>query len=162
MFHSETAAGLRLGQKQKGGENGFVLTSRGGGVLHDNTLGGPAALPCQAGLRPHSRLLLQLVRRLTTKELVFLRFVAPPNAGVNGKKTSRSIGKMRLLFNSLQVLEWPPSSQTGGTHETREGSLLDHQSTALEGGVHFAADAAIVKQSPVAVPETLKGLRASL
>src|SRR5260370_26343679 len=26
-----------------------------GGVLHDNTLGGPAGLPCQAGLRPHSR-----------------------------------------------------------------------------------------------------------
>src|SRR5260370_958910 len=28
---------------------------RVGGVLHDNTLGGSAVLPCQAGLRPHSR-----------------------------------------------------------------------------------------------------------
>src|SRR5258708_1446104 len=26
-----------------------------GGVLHDNSLGGSAVLPCQAGLRPHSR-----------------------------------------------------------------------------------------------------------
>jgi len=26
-----------------------------GGVLHDKTLGGSADLPCQAGLRPHSR-----------------------------------------------------------------------------------------------------------
>ena len=26
-----------------------------GGVLHDKTLGGSAGLPCQAGLRPHSR-----------------------------------------------------------------------------------------------------------
>jgi hypothetical protein len=53
--------------------------------LHDKTLGGAADLPCQAGLRPHSRLLLQFVRRLTTKELVFLRFVALRNARVNGK-----------------------------------------------------------------------------
>ena len=110
------------GHKIIGGENSEVLTSRGGGVLHDKALGSSAALPCQAGLRPHSRLLLQLVRRLTTKELVFLRFVAPPNAGVNGKK-NRSIGKMRLLFTSLQVLEWPPSSQTGPTHETGEAVL---------------------------------------
>jgi hypothetical protein len=57
-----------------------------GGVLHDNTLRGSAGLPCQAGLQPHSRLFSQFVRRLTTKELVFLRFVAPQNAGVNGKK----------------------------------------------------------------------------
>ena len=57
-----------------------------GGVLLDNTLGGSAGLPCQAGLRPHSRTaFLQFVRRLTTKELVFLRFVAPRNARVNGK-----------------------------------------------------------------------------
>jgi len=32
-----------------------------GGVLHDKGLGGSAGLPCQAGLRPHSRLLLQFV-----------------------------------------------------------------------------------------------------
>jgi len=57
-----------------------------GGVLHDNTLRGSAGLPCQAGLQPHSRLFSQFVRRLTTKELVFLRFVALQNAGVNGKK----------------------------------------------------------------------------
>jgi hypothetical protein len=56
-----------------------------GGVLHDKGFGGTADLPCQAGLRPHSRLHLQFVRRLTTKELVFLRFVALRNAYVNGK-----------------------------------------------------------------------------
>ena len=56
-----------------------------GGVLHNKAFGGTADLPCQAGLRPHSRLLLQFVRRLTTKELVFLRFLALRNAHVNGK-----------------------------------------------------------------------------
>jgi hypothetical protein len=57
-----------------------------GGVLHDKSLGGSAGLPCQAGLRPHSRTAFsQFVRRLTTKELVFLRFVALRNARVNGK-----------------------------------------------------------------------------
>jgi hypothetical protein len=57
-----------------------------GGVLHDKTFGGPAGLPCQAGLRPHSRLLfLQFVRRLTTKKLAFLAVVAPENVHVNGK-----------------------------------------------------------------------------
>jgi hypothetical protein len=56
-----------------------------GGVLHDKALGGSAGLPCQAGLRPHSRLLLQFVRRLTTKELAFQRFLAPRNVRVNGK-----------------------------------------------------------------------------
>ena len=56
-----------------------------GRVLPDKALGGTADLPCQAGLRPHSRLHLQFVRRLTTKELVFLRFVTLRNARVNGK-----------------------------------------------------------------------------
>src|SRR2546425_11680228 len=37
---------------------------------------------------------VQFVRRLTTKELVFLRFVAPRNARVNGKKWNRARGKM--------------------------------------------------------------------
>ena len=36
MFHSETGDCAFVGQKQKGGENSFVLTSRGGGVLLDN------------------------------------------------------------------------------------------------------------------------------
>src|SRR5713226_8679947 len=35
----------------------------------------------------------QFVRRLTTKELVFLRFVAPQDARVNGKKRDSRIGK---------------------------------------------------------------------
>jgi len=48
--------------------------------------GGSAGLPCQAGLRPHSRVAFwQIDRRLTTKELLFQRFVAPQNAGVNVK-----------------------------------------------------------------------------
>src|SRR6266852_4770147 len=37
---------------------------------------------------------VQFVRRLTTKELVFLRFVALQNARVNGKKWNRPCGKM--------------------------------------------------------------------
>jgi hypothetical protein len=48
-------SGPNFTAKQKGGENSFVLTSRGGGVLHDKVLGSSAGLPCQAGLRPHSR-----------------------------------------------------------------------------------------------------------
>jgi hypothetical protein len=71
---------------KKGGENDLVLTSRGGGVLQSNPFGGSAGLPCQAGLRPHSRCFLQSVRRLTTKEFVFQRFLAPGNVGVNGKE----------------------------------------------------------------------------
>src|SRR5215471_15725933 len=60
-----------------------------GGVLHDMPLGGSAGLPCQAGLRPHSRnAFWQFVRRLTTKELVFQRFVAPENVPVNRKNRS--------------------------------------------------------------------------
>ena len=38
---------------------------------------------------------VQFVRRLTTKELVFLRFVAPQNARVNGKKCDSTIAQMR-------------------------------------------------------------------
>ena len=57
-------------------------------MLLDNPLGGSAGLPCQAGLRPHSRLFIQFVRRLTTKELVFLRVVALQNARVNDKKNA--------------------------------------------------------------------------
>src|SRR5260370_3951107 len=81
------------GLETKGGENSFVLTSRGGGVLLDDTLGGSAGLPCQAGLRPHSRLFIQFVRRLTTKELVFVRVVALQNARVNDKKVNESMRK---------------------------------------------------------------------
>jgi hypothetical protein len=55
MFQFETAAGMGRAGKLKGGENRFVLTSRGGGVLLDIPFGGSAGLPCQAGLRPHSR-----------------------------------------------------------------------------------------------------------
>ena len=77
-----------------------------GGVLHDNTLRGSAGLPCQAGLRPHSRLFSQFVRRLTTKELVFPGFVAPQRAGVNDKKVNESIRKnadFRSILNPLKI-----------------------------------------------------------
>jgi len=57
-------------------------------VLQDNSFGGHAALPCQAGLRPHS--LMNCGRRLTTKGLAFGDFVAPRSAGVNGKYSLHS------------------------------------------------------------------------
>ncbi len=66
----------------------------------DIPFGGSAGLPCQAGLRPHSRTALwQLVRRLTTKGLVFLRFVAPHNAPVNGKKRRLE----RAVFGNINI-----------------------------------------------------------
>jgi hypothetical protein len=37
----------------------MVLTSRGGVGCYRTTLGGIAALPCQAGLRPHSLILFR-------------------------------------------------------------------------------------------------------
>ena len=57
-----------------------------GGVLHDKSrrLSRPA-LPGRSAASL-ADCILQFVRRLTTKELVFLRFVAPRNAPVNGKK----------------------------------------------------------------------------
>ena len=74
-----------------------------GGVLHDAALGGSAGLPCQAGLQPHSRIAFgQFVRRLTTKELVLERFVAPQNAHVNCKNLSilyRDCDAAPLAFN---------------------------------------------------------------
>src|SRR6266404_3580595 len=110
MFHFETDDSLFAARNKKGGENNFVLTSRGGGVLLDNTLGGSAGLPCQAGLRPHSRLLVQFVRRLTTKELVFVRFVALLNARVNDKKVNGSMRKNATWLRLLQVRKWTRSA----------------------------------------------------
>src|SRR5947207_7972409 len=92
-FALKQQTGHSATKKIKGGENSFVLTSRGGGVLLDNPLGGSAGPPCQAGLRPHSRLFIQFVRRLTTKELVFVGFVALQNARVNDKKVNESMRK---------------------------------------------------------------------
>ncbi len=52
-------------------------------------------LPCQAGLRPHSRNARCFrVKRLTTKGLAFAAFLAPVFAGVNRKKIFRGLGKM--------------------------------------------------------------------
>ena len=112
MFHSETGDCAFVGQKQKGGENSFVLTSRGGGVLLDNTLGGSAGLPCQAGLRPHSRLFIQFVRRLTTKKLVFVRFVALQNARVNDKKVNESMRKNAPTPHFIRVRKWLGSASS--------------------------------------------------
>src|SRR6266481_3645406 len=58
-----------------------------GGVLHDNTLGGSAVLPCQAGLRPHSRTALgNSLGDSPPKSMPLCDFVAPRRARVNGKK----------------------------------------------------------------------------
>ena len=84
-----------------------VFTSRGGGVLHDEIFGGSAGLPCQAGLRPHSRnCSWQFVRRLTTKELVFPRFVTLRNAAVNVKKVKRSSRKVLRSCTLWRVSCW--------------------------------------------------------
>jgi hypothetical protein len=56
MFHFETVASPGNTQKNKKEVKTGSFSPPGvGGVLHDNTLGGSAGLPCQAGLRPHSR-----------------------------------------------------------------------------------------------------------
>jgi hypothetical protein len=65
-----------------------------GGVLHGNILGGSAVLPCQAGLRPHSRTAFgNSLGDSPPKELAFMRFVAPQDACVNGKKVPDQIDK---------------------------------------------------------------------
>src|SRR6267378_5795773 len=75
-----------------------------GGVLHDKSrrLSRPA-LPGRSAASL-ADCILQFVRRLTTKELVFLRFVALRNARVNGKKKNRSMGKTRPLSISLGIV----------------------------------------------------------
>jgi len=106
-FHFENSGRAKTGPENKKEVKTASFSPPGvGGVLHDNTLCGSAGLPCQAGLQPHSRLFLQFVRRLTTKELVFLRFVALQNAGVNGKKSNRSIGSSLLAGLECRVA-WP-------------------------------------------------------
>jgi hypothetical protein len=70
--------------------------------------GGSAGLPCQAGLRPHSRVAFwQFDRRLTTKELLLQRFVAPQMAGVNVKN--------RVILNWV-----PDSSRPCDEHGSRD------------------------------------------
>jgi len=69
-------------------------------------LGGSAGLPCQAGLRPHSRLFIQFVRRLTTEELVFVRFVTLQNARVNDKKVNESMRKNAPTLHFIRVRKW--------------------------------------------------------
>ena len=88
MFHLEAPNGTSEPLKNKKEVKTGSFSPPGvDGVLHDNSFSGPAALPCQAGLRPHSRTaFVQFVRRLTTKELVFQRVLALRNARVNGKK----------------------------------------------------------------------------
>src|ERR1700720_4755484 len=61
-----------------------------GGVLHDKALkwhSRPALPGRSAASLAHCA--WQFVRRLTTKELVFLRFVALEDARVNGKKSQK-------------------------------------------------------------------------
>src|SRR5205807_7339358 len=98
-------------------------------------LGGSAGLPCQAGLRPHSRLFIQFVRRLTTKELVFVRVVALQNARVNDKKVNESMRKnasspisLRFAGGSSSTANPLPSRfisvQTEGTASSAREMLL--------------------------------------
>jgi hypothetical protein len=97
-------------EKQKEVKTSSLSPPGVGGVLHNKAFGGTADLPCQAGLRPHSRLLLQFVRRLTTKELVFLRFVTLRNARVNGKNKEIPSGETnRRTFSpaAYKVSEGP-------------------------------------------------------
>jgi hypothetical protein len=69
--------------KQKGGENeSFHLP---GWVLHYEAFGGSAGLPCQAGLRPHSRTVFNKSKGDTTKELQVSLFLALAATRVNGK-----------------------------------------------------------------------------
>ena len=57
-----------------------------GGVLLESPLAAQQACPARQVCGLTRELLVQCVRRLTTKELVFERFVAPRNAGVNRKE----------------------------------------------------------------------------
>ena len=66
---------------------------------------------------------VQFVRRLATKELVFLRFVAPRNAGVNGKKRNVEIGRgpavrRVLLMAVTEVLRGTADRTASGARET--------------------------------------------
>jgi hypothetical protein len=55
-FHFETVCLQRQASENKREVKTGSFSPPGvGGVLHDKSLGGPAGLPCQAGLRPHSR-----------------------------------------------------------------------------------------------------------
>src|SRR5258708_259000 len=53
--HFETAAIQQGSKNKKEVKTGSFSPPGVGGVLHDNTVGGSAGLPCQAGLQPHSR-----------------------------------------------------------------------------------------------------------
>ena len=100
MFHLESAYSRIPRENKKEVKTASFSPPGVVGCCLTMPLGGSAGLPCQAGLRPHSRL-LQFVRRLTTKELVFQRFVAPQNACVNDKKVNESMRKNVATFTSL-------------------------------------------------------------
>jgi len=105
LSHFETDVGSNKAWKNKKEVKTGSFSPPGvGGVLHDNTLGGSAGLPCQGGLQPHSRTALgNSLGDAPHKELVFVRFVALRNARVNGKKRNGSMEKVPL-FPTLQKI----------------------------------------------------------
>src|SRR2546427_10948768 len=94
MFHFETAAGISRSQQNKK-EVKTGSFSPPGVVGCCMTIPSAAQQACPArqvcGLTRDC--FVQFVRRLTTKELVFLRFVAPRNARVNGKNGIERVEK---------------------------------------------------------------------
>ena len=112
MFHLESAYSRIPRENKKEVKTASFSPPGVVGCCLTMPLGGSAGLPCQAGLRPHSRLFIQFVRRLTTKELVFVRFVALQNARVNDKKVNESMRKNAPTPHFIRVRKWLGSASS--------------------------------------------------